>query len=469
MWKDTQEVRVNRYRNILKACPKLYQPAEIESAEDVDEIDSVCSYVLAPALHGYVYWVLSQAVKAGVERLYFLARDGYLMYQAARRICMKLNLPVKCIYLSCSRYSIRIPVYHLDYEDALDYICRGGIDVTLDKIMNRAALSEQEKKQVFEEFQKENFEINSKDEKLSHAVLDKIRDTLRKNQYFMSCLEAHSRAAMPELEGYLRQEGLLDAEKMALVDSGWVGSMQKVLNQVITYIRKKNGVSGTVEPLEGYYWGLYELPDAVNPEEYHCYYFSPGTNLKEKVYFSNCLFEVVFSAPHGMTMGYEQKENGMYVPVYADISDTQYDVMKQIENRMKKYTEIFLEDINSIQELSMEKDREVIAKLLQIFMGEPTTEEAETFGSLHFSDDILDDGDHQIADLLTEEELNANHVWRKIFAMCGIGNKYVRESAWYEGSAVRGREHVSHHLRRYAAYKYLLYLRKRHLWRKIYG
>ena len=168
-------------------------------------------------------------------------------------------------------------------------------------------------------------------------------------------------------------------------------------------------------------------------------------------------------------MGYEQKENGMYVPVYADISDTQYDVMKQIENRMKKYTEIFLEDINSIQELSMEKDREVIAKLLQIFMGEPTTEEAETFGSLHFSDDILDDGDHQIADLLTEEELNANHVWRKIFAMCGIGNKYVRESAWYEGSAVRGREHVSHHLRRYAAYKYLLYLRKRHLWRKIYG
>ena len=469
MWKDTQKARVDRYRDILKACPKLYQTAEKEALEINTEADTVCSYVLAPALHGYVYWVLSQAMEAGVERLYFLARDGYLMYEAARKICEKLELPVKCIYLSCSRYSIRIPVYHLNYENALEYVCRGGIDVTLDKIFSRAALNEQEKQQMFEEFQRENFGIVSRSEKLSHAVLTKIREVLRKNQYFKSCIEAHSRAAMPGLEGYLRQEGLLDSGKMALVDSGWVGSMQKVLNQVITYIRNKEETNGSSESLEGYYWGLYELPEGVNPQEYHCYYFSPGANLKEKVYFSNCLFEVVFSAPHGMTMGYEQKKDGTYEPVYADISDAQYDFMKQIEKRMAQYTEILLEDINSVQKLSIERDREVIAKMLQIFMGEPTAEEAETFGSLSFSDDILDSGNHQIADLLTEKELNANHVWRKIFAMCGIGNKYVKESAWYEGSAVRGGTHVKHHLRRYAAYKYLLYLRKRHLWRKIYG
>ena len=470
MWKDTQKARVDRYRAILKECPELYKPVKNERVKEGTEIDTVCSYVLAPALHGYVYWVLSQAVAAGIERLYFLARDGYLMYEAARKICEKLNLPVKCIYLSCSRYSIRIPVYHLNYEDALEYICRGGIDVTLDKIFSRAALSEMEKELVFEEFQKnESLGICSRTEKLSHAVLDKIRVLLSKSQYFQACVVSHSKLAMPGLEGYLRQEGLLDPGKMALVDSGWVGSMQKVLNQVIEYIRRKNGIDMGKDSLEGYYWGLYELPTGVNPNEYHCYYFSPGTNLKEKVHFSNCLFEVVFSAPHGMTMGYERKADGHYYPIYADIPNAQYEFMKQIEMWMARYTKAFLCDIYSIQELSMETDRDVIKKLLQIFMGEPTAGEAETFGSLHFSDDILDDGNRQIADLLTEKELNANHVWRKIFAMCGIGNKYVRESAWYEGSVVRGGVHVRHHLRRYAAYKYLLYLRKRHLWRKIYG
>lgn len=471
MWKDTQKARVERYQKILESCPELYEPAKTEKSESEEssEINTVCSYVLAPALHAYVYWVLSQAVKAGVERLYFLARDGYLMYQSARRICAKLNLPVKCIYLSCSRYSIRIPVYHLDYEDALEYICRGGIDVTLEKIMNRAALTEEEKQIVYAELQNSSLGIRDRNEKLSYAMLDKIREYLREYQVFQQFVEEHSRAAMPMLEGYLRQEGMLDSGKMALVDSGWVGSMQKVLNQVIQYVREKDGKETDDSHLQGYYWGLYELPVSVNPEEYHCYYFSPERNLKEKVYFSNCLFEVVFSAPHGMTMGYERKKDGSYQPVYADISDTQYEFMKQIEGQMEQYTEAFLQEIDTIQDLNMESDRTVITKLLQLFMGEPTEQEAEVFGSLRFSDDILDDGDRQIADLLTEKELTSNHVWRKIFAMCGIGNKYVRESAWYEGSAVRGGNHVKHHLRRYAAYKYLLYLRKRHLWRKIYG
>jgi len=469
MWKDTQKARVDRYREILEECPSLYRPVEDEKIEDENEVNTVCSYVLAPALHSYVYWVLTQAMNAGVERLYFLARDGYLMYQAAEKICEKLKLPIRCSYLSCSRYSIRIPVYHLNYDDAMEYICRGGIDVTLDKIMNRAALSENEKQEIFSELKNSQLEIEDRQEKLSHAVLEKIRAYLRGNINFRKYVEAHSKKAMPELEGYLKQEGLLNPGRMALVDSGWVGSMQKVLNQILQYIREKNHQDNVSNILEGYYWGVYELPRGVKPEEYHCYYFSPEKNLKEKVYFSNCLFEVIFSAPHGMTMGYQKLDNGNYQPIYAEISDVQYDFMKQIEEQMCRYTDSFLKDIHSAQKLNIESDRTVITKLLQLFMGEPTEQEAEAFGSLRFSDDILDDGDRQIADLLTEKELASNHVWRKIFAMCGIGNKYVKESAWYEGSAVRGGTHVKCHLRRYAAYKYLLYLRKRHLWRKIYG
>lgn len=58
---------------------------------------------------------------------------------------------------------------------------------------------------------------------------------------------------MPGLAGYLQQEGLLEEVPDAIVDSGWVGSMQMALNEVLASM-------GRTKPLEGYYWGLYARP-----------------------------------------------------------------------------------------------------------------------------------------------------------------------------------------------------------------
>ena len=51
----------------------------------------------------------------------------------------------------------------------------------------------------------------------------------------------------------------------------------------------------------------------------HLYYFSPEGNLKEKVHFNNCLFEAVYTAPHGMTLGYRDIGTA-FVPLYGEIS-----------------------------------------------------------------------------------------------------------------------------------------------------
>lgn len=572
MWKDTREDRLNRYKQILQQCPELYRSAPGESDEakiyeNFTSGDSACNdfitedaacekstyengisgnaeeknvcekipeneeernvydYVLAPALHGFVCWVLREAAAAGTKRLYFLARDGYLMYQAADKICKKLQLPISCKYLSCSRYSIRVPMYHRNYTEALEYICRGGIDLTMDRILNRGALEEQEKQNVLEmlneEFQRNSQTMFRMQENIPYAKLEQIRQALEKNIYFRNCLESHSREALPGFEGYLEQEGLLDDIPSALVDSGWIGSMQKVLNDAIHFIKEKRAAyltdvrqtkplnevktasgaekiisekaASTAEQtndkeaasniellnnteitdnrgtdLEGYYWGLYELPEDVDSKTYHSYYFSPGERIREKVYFSNSLFETIFSAPHGMTMGYCKMEDG-YAPVYAEISEQQYHFMKKVEGHMLRYTEKMLPNIHSEADLLCENDRKTIFRLLRIFMGEPTEAEVEQFGNHRFSDDVLDDGNRQIAEVMTEEELTSNHIWNKIKAMCGLEDKYIRESPWYEGSAVRNGQHVKRHLHRYAAYKYLLYLRKKRLWRKNYG
>lgn len=104
--------------------------------------------VLAPTLYEFVVWVLQKALQSGKKRLYFLARDGYQMYLAARHLCKQYDLDIECRYLKVSRYAVRVPEYHLLGERCLERICVGGINVTFEKIMQRAALTDKEAEEI---------------------------------------------------------------------------------------------------------------------------------------------------------------------------------------------------------------------------------------------------------------------------------------------------------------------------------
>lgn len=468
--------RYEQYREILKKSELLEYPVKQLSEEyrtiaerkyQIQEQTSYC--VLAPALNGFIVWVLQNAMKNGIKRLYFLARDGYFMYRIAQRYCEELCLPVECVYLCCSRYSLRIPAYHTDMEEALSYICRGGIDVTLQKILDRSGITWEEQKNVLKQLELPRDFLEDPDAVIPYAKLGEIRDALRKCTYFFQCVESHSKAAMPALVGYLSQEGLLEAKKAALVDSGWVGSMQKILNRTLRNMGRK-------EALEGYYWGIYELPEGVDPTGYHCYYFSPKKELRAKVYFSNCLFESIFSAPHGMTLGYRKRE-AHYEPYFSECSRSRRMFMEETELYLMRYTELFLRQLKrshlkktdfqnpelqrqELMKLDWKKARKITGELLRLFMGHPARSEAACYGTLRFSDDVLDTDTKQTAEKMSEQELCENHVWNKILVMFGIRKKYIKESAWYEGSAALSGKNVKKHWRQYAVYKYLLYIRQ---------
>lgn len=449
---NKEQEKLDKYRAILRKNHTVYGKVQDCSKENI--LDSRIESVLGPALNSFILWVLKEAERKQIKKLYFLARDGYFMYRCALLYCEKWHLPIECRYLSCSRYSLRIPSFHMNMEDALEYICRGGIDVNLDKILNRGGLEEREKKHVL----KEVFKGRDAEESIPYAELTSVREKLENCNFFMECVARHSREAYPFLKGYLEQEGLLDKEKSALVDSGWVGSMQKTLNMVLNKL-------GREETLTGYYWGLYELPEDVNREEYFCYYFSPEKGLREKVYFSNCLFEAIFSAPHGMTMSYRRTEKA-YEPCYAVIPAERQRFMQRLESGLLAFTGNTIKEIENIEEIDCIKYRNTIKKIFRLFMGYPTEEEGEIFGRLEFSDDVLDEKQQEVAAELNEAELCANHVWNKALVMLGFRNMYVKESAWYEGSVARFGKRRGYHLFMYRLYKYLLYIRKNYYYRK---
>ena len=443
-------LRFNQYQSCFKQNPRMYHIIQQMNIPKNDPVALALCCVFAPSLGAFVQWLLLEALKDGRKRLYFLARDGYFMYRAALIFCEKLHLPIECRYLSCSRYSVRIPIFHFDQEDALDYICRGGIDVTLEKILTRAGLNRKEQSEVFSSLCL-GF---PKDSPIPYAMLPDIRKKLSRCSLFLQYMNFHSKNAFPDFAGYLRQEGLLDKTAYAIVDSGWVGSMQKTLDTALHFLGRENR-------LEGYYWGLYELPANADSSLYHCYYFEPEHHLNRKVFFNNCLFETVFTAPHGMTLSY-RFQDGRYLPNYDLISKDRKQFLLKTERYLMQYIHLLARESQKsgfYREL-LKNDLFTIEKLLKQFMTWPSYQEAEQFGTLSFSDDVLDSKDKVLAPLLSLKELRSNHAVRKLSAMLFSKKSVFVESAWYEGSVVRSCKAISSHLIQYTFYKYIRYLRK---------
>jgi len=368
------------------------------------------------------------------------------MYYTAQRLCDRDGLNIECKYLYGSRYAWRMPQYSLEGENCLELICRGGIDVTFEKIMKRGGLTDEEAFSVAEEL---GFLLNYR-QVLSYNDVMQLKKPLKESRLFLKNVYKHSHEAYETTVGYFSQEGLFDEVKYALVDSGWTGSLQKTLYSLLQH-------AGYQKRIEGFYFGLYELPKGVTEKEYSTFYFSPNAGLKKKVMFSNCLYEAVYSAPHGMTKAYESNNN-YYRPVFYNKNNLNQTQMEQEVIWLNSFLSQYCEYKNANSNLG--KGNELIFKLFKIFMGCPNKEEVECYGQLIFSDDVTEEHTQNVAIKFNDADIKNHYVWNKVLIMLGIKKQKLKDSAWIEGSVVLNEKHNAQQLRNVRAYKYLIYIRK---------
>ena len=421
----------------------------LQSYKKAQSEKEIYERVLAPTLYEYVLWVLQETLQSGKKRLYFLARDGYQMYLAAQQLCKQYDLDIECRYLKVSRYAVRVPEYHLLGERCLERICVGGIDVTFEKIMQRAALTDKEAEEIAA---LAGYTENYRKVINYHEVMQ-LKDRLKKIPLLFHYIDRHSKEAYGTAIGYLTQEGLLEPVPYALVDSGWIGTIQQSIEHLL---RQKQ----PDRKLEGYYFGLYEIPEGEERENYHSFYFTPWGEIKRKVHFSNSLFEAVFSAPEGMTLSY-RTESGKDKIIYVPVTDSRENLNRERISRYICWLEEFLQEKK--QSLP-QADSGYVEELLSPFMGNPTQFEAEAYGSLLFSDDVREDDNQKVSADFSEQEIKNHHLLNRLLIMTGIRKKVLHESAWIEGSIAscrtlneRGRARNRWHA---VFYKYIIYMRK---------
>lgn len=446
-----QRKRIEEYWKILKKDVALYETARaLTEGRKTRFEEAVYDTVFAPVLLCFVSWVLEEAKKRKIKRLYFLARDGYQMYLAAVSLCKMTGRKIDCRYLYGSRYAWRLPQFAREGEQCLEKICLGGIDVTFEKVMKRGNLTDKEALSVARELHVEE----SYHTPLSYGEVQHLKRTLKQSKLFLPYVYAHSRAAQEVTYGYLKQEGLFEEIPCALVDSGWTGSLQQTLRRLLRD-------AGCKKYPEGFYFGLYELPAEERQSDYHTYYFGPNGGLKQKVYFSNCLYEAVYSAPHGMTCGYKEQDR-RYVPVFQREDSLNREKMEQMEEWLKCFLEAygFQQMETGWKPPDVKGRKQMVYRLFDRLMAAPIREEAESYGVLLFSDDVTEEYAQEVAATLSEEELQNQRILNKAGILLGLKKGKLHGSAWLEGSIVKNGSRIKSRLRHAAVYKYILYIRK---------
>lgn len=434
----------------MQQDPRLSEISEalFEKEENPGPGEVTGLFVMAPIMCRFVLWVLAEAVLTGKKRLYFLARDGCSMYSMARTFCKEASLDIDCRYLYCSRYAWRSAEYSLLGKDSLSYICLGGIDVTFQKVMARAGLTEKEAREISVLLQMEEKWSTP----LSYQEVKGLQPALAACQPFLHYLQCHAEEKYPLVRGYFSQEGLLEETTYAIVDSGWTGSMQKSLWHLLKSMGRET------EP-EGYYFGLYEYPKQVRPESYHAWYFVPEQDIRRKVYFSNSLFECIFSAPEGMTVGYE-KRGKKYVPVLEQRYNPNKEKIEKSTMQLAAYAKLMARRYPASLFAPEPAFTDTAAALLYHFMGKPTPAEAQEFGGYVFCDDVIGEAAQKVAAPLSLKEVRQNRLLYKSVNMLLKKGKPVKESAWIEGSVTLFLKEGKKALRHCALYKYFLYFRK---------
>lgn len=415
-----------KYTSALHAFPPFAQTAEemLPAARSVHE--KLTIQVTAPVLLTYVWYVLREAEKSGLKRLYFLARDGYIMLKIAQEIAKVCPVGLDLRYLYCSRASLRMPSYHRIPEDEMmDLLLHRGTNLTISHILDRADLTQEQRLALYAQL-----DIDAAEES---AALDEndfaeICAKLRSCTLFREFVMANSSAAHTDAIAYFVQEGLTDGVPFGIVDTGWTGSMQRSLRQL----------SDDFPPITGFYFGMFARPKSEEDGTYKTWYFSADSAIGVRTKFNNNLFECLCAAPHSMTVGYEQV-NGRYAPVFrqaanggtmTDVIETQVALCTQFASLCApriKYEEFVCKTMHSISRA-----------LLQAMMYRPSAEEAAAYAVFTFCDDVTE----SYADSLVQynctralhEHMPLTRIYRKL-----RGHKPTQELYWIYGTlAVSG-------------------------------
>ena len=289
----------------LAGASRLARIAMSSDSEHSTPIVDVAAGVAGPLLVSHALWLLQRARDEGVERLYFLSRDGQVMREICRRIGPSLGWSDDQLrYLYVSRASVTAPIM-LDEPALRPWVWTHLESASADDVLERVGIRSADL-----------------DEELRRLGIDDPSATLdhgRRAELQRSLESGTGRAALsaqltPQRDlalRYLTQEGFFEDLTVGVVDLGGRGSQF----QALAAARRSHGV----RPPIGLY-GFLIAPSGppLHPEHEHAWLFDERRALGLRRFPGLVsMLEAFCAADHGSVRSYAEA-SGSVVPCLAD-------------------------------------------------------------------------------------------------------------------------------------------------------
>jgi predicted HAD superfamily hydrolase len=337
----------------------------------------------AVVVGAYIRWVAERAKDIGVDRLFFCARDGWLVQRAWRASGLDAETGIPSSYLYISRRSLNLGSCAVTSSSrnlsarTLDTLVNTWGTVNVMDVLARAHLTD-----LPDLVADVTMALGS----LQRFVTREAQEALR------AVFQRHSTAIYPVLRQaqenalfYLCQEGVAEG-KVGMVDVGWHGNMQTSIAQILR-------AAGRNPMLYGFYCGLWPAAQSNRGKAgwMEAAFGSDFFPLEAQsgLHNSVAILENLFSSPEGTTTGY-RRGNGRMVPVLADASSE----AKQNRALIQPFQDAALEMIGKTfaaggqDGLSREHSTLAAAKAaLGRLALSPSVEEMSAIGSIEHSGD----------------------------------------------------------------------------------
>lgn len=368
--------------------------------------------VVAPVLISYALWLLERAEALGLTRLYFVARDGEQLINITRRVAAKVGSRVELRYLYGSRQSWHLPSVAAIGDEERSWMLEESRGLTLGRLLKRVGLAPEA---IRARLIQKGLPTEA-GASIGTEALAKTRELLDQDDVRALILGNAAAARVLALD-YFRQEGLLDDDRWAMVDVGWMGRLQVSLFKVLATV---NGPAP-----KGLYFGLGHTHPSGRFGHSEAFAFDKrhGDSAPD-VPSLETFMEIFCSATHGSVLGYRRFPDGRVGPIFR-------------EERNAMALDWGLLDLRAGSERAADAVhipphwREFVTKLgpvslriMRELTTNPTRDEARAFAGFLFDDDQSGEGHSPLATPFT---------LRRLLDRAVAGPRGVRGS-WTAGS-----------------------------------
>jgi len=390
---------------------RLSVPAATPAATAVRE---VTAGVAGPVLVAYVSWVLREARRRGIERLQFVARDGWLLLQLARQLAPLLHPTAELGYLRGSRQAWHLPGIRQLGEAEFAWLYDSPETLSVALVCRRLQLEGPELEAALHVA---GFPSAARDTVLSPAQRLRLREALSAEP--LARLVRQQASATGELlRDYLSQEHLLNGRRWALVDVGWHGRAHDSLAKLI------HSAGGA--PPAGFYFGLNSRSGLTGLGERHAWFFDRREGDTNTRAFPGIepLLEVFCTTREGTTTGYARTAQGIAPVLGPEPRLKATWPWPTVEQTLAAYGREFARAPQI--EANEDTVRDACAALLREFWENPTPAEAAAWGAFPYEDDQASSATLPLAAPLP---------WSLAPALLVRGGRGLPRASWWQGSA----------------------------------